>query len=82
MLEEVEFPLGTNGQDAQFIRGGVPPHRYVRFRGVGALHRAGPVHRSGGGVGCRQPHLHHAAGGAGSREDGSGIDAPMCPCLV
>ena len=25
VLEEVEFPLGTNGQDAQFIRGGVPP---------------------------------------------------------
>ena len=40
------------------------PHRYVRFRGVGALRRAG-LHRSGRGTRCRQPHFHHAAGGAG-----------------
>ena len=46
-------------------RGDVHHDRYVQLRGVGALHRAGPVHWSGRGTGCRQPHLHHAAGGAG-----------------
>ena len=59
-------------------RGVVPPHRYVRFRGVGALHgaaRGGNVHRSRRGAGCGQPHLHHPAGGAGPESGGfSGID--------
>ena len=55
---------------------GVHRGRYVRLRGVGALHRArgGDVHRSGRGAGCRQPHLHHPADGAGPREDVSGVD--------
>ena len=65
VLEEVEIPLAANGQDARFIEESVHPHRYIRFRGVGALHRAGSVHRSGRGARCRQPHLHDAAGGAG-----------------
>ena len=59
----------------------VPGHRYVGLRGVGSLYCAGRriVRRSGGGAGCRQPHLHHAAGGAGSREDSSGIDGGGVP---
>ena len=60
-------------------------HRYVRFRGVGALQcaRGGDVYRSGDGGGCRQPDLHHLAGGAGSRGDVSGVAAPvvMSPVL-
>ena len=47
------------------------------LRGVGAL-RCGwgrVVHRRGSGNGPRQPYLHHASGGAGPRDAGSGIDA-------
>ena len=46
--------------------------------GIRALHgtaRGGDVHWSGRGAGCRQPHLHHAAGDSGGERDGcSGID--------
>ena len=76
VLEEAEIPLEANGQEARYIDGVVPPHRYVRFRGVGALHRARgrDVHRSGRGTGFRQPDLHDLAGGAGSRETVPGVD--------
>ena len=85
-----ELPLDERGRctrrDGDFSggqRAGSPVHRgdvhhdrYVQLRGVGALHRAGPVHWSGRGTGCRQPHLHHATGGAGPESGGfSGIDA-------
>ena len=78
VLEEAEIPLEANGQEARYIEELFPPCRYIRFRGVGALHRTGPVHRSGGGTRCGQPHLHHAAGGAGGpdgrRRPGSGLE--------
>ena len=70
-------PSGGLRAGSPVHRGVVPPHRYLRFRGVGALQRAtrgGGVHRSGRGSRCQQPDLHHATGGAGSREDVSGID--------
>ena len=53
VLEEVEIPLAANGQEARFIQEVFTPCRHIRFRGVGALHRARAVHRSGGGTGCR-----------------------------
>ena len=74
-------------------RTGVPvPRRDVRLhrcrcvglRGIGALHgaaRGGNVHRSGRGDRCRQPDPHHAAGGAGAREDGSRIDKGSDPVV-
>ena len=72
-----EYP--SSGQRAVVLvhRRGVHRGRYVRFRGVGALHRArgGSVHRNSVGAGCCQPDLHHIAGGAGPREDFSGVDA-------
>ena len=85
-----ELPLDERGRctrrDGDFSggqRAGSPVHRgdvhhdrYVQLRGVGALHRAGPVHWSGRGTRCQQPDLHHAAGGAGGESGGfSGIDA-------
>ena len=70
-----EHPSGGQRADGLAHRPGVPRRRYVRLRGVGALRcgRGGAVQRRGPGNGPRQPHLHHAAGGAGPREDGSGI---------
>ena len=53
VLEEVAISLEVNGQEARYIEELFPRHRYVRFRGVGALHRAGDVHRNRGGAGCR-----------------------------
>ena len=41
----------------------------------------GDVHRSGRGDRCRQPDPHHAAGGAGAREDGSRIDKGSDPVV-
>ena len=58
-------PSGGQRAGGPVHRRDVHHDRYVRLRGIGALHRAGPVHWSGRGAGCRQPHLHHAAGGAG-----------------
>ena len=45
----------------------VHDERHDGLRGDGALHGAGgrEVHGIGGGGGCRQPHLHDAAGGSG-----------------
>ena len=65
VLEEVEIFLGANGQEARYIEELFTGHRYVGLRGVGALHGARPVHRSGRGDRCRKPHLNDAAGGAG-----------------
>ena len=39
------------------------------------------VHRNRGGTRCQQPDLHHATGGAGSREDVSGIDKGRDPVV-
>ena len=56
VLEEAEISLAAYGQEARYIEELFPPHQYVRFRGVGALHRArgGGVHRSGRGARCQQ----------------------------
>ena len=74
--DDVSIPLAANGQSSWFINEAFPAADNVRFRGVGALHRAGgrDVHRSGLGAGYRQPDLHDLAGGAGPREDVSGVD--------
>ena len=76
LRDSASIPLEANGQTSWLIRPGVPRRRYVRLRGVGALRcgRGGAVQRRGPGNGPRQPHLHHAAGGAGSGDAGSRID--------
>ena len=78
-----EHPSGGQRADGLVHRPGVPRRRYVRLRGVGALRcgRGGAVQRRGPGNGPRQPHLHHPAGGAGSREDVSGIDKGRDPVV-
>ena len=77
VLEEGGDPSCSQRAGGPVHRRDVHKRRDVGFRGVGALHGAwgGDVHRSGRGTRYRQPDLHHAAGGAGSREDVSGIDA-------
>ena len=74
LRDSASIPLEANGQTSWFIDQAFPG-RYVRLRGVGALRcgGGGAVQRRGPGNGPRHPHLHHAAGGAGPREDGSGI---------
>ena len=77
VLEEEEISLEAQRTGGPVHRGDVYQYRYIGLRGVGALYgtaRGGDVHRSGRGARCGQPHLHHATGGAGSREDVSGID--------
>ena len=63
VLEEVEIDLAAYGQEAQFIEEMFTTTDTSNF--VGLVRCTGPVHWSGRGAGCRQPHLHHAAGGAG-----------------
>ena len=79
-----EYLSGGKRANVLAHRPGVPRRRYVRLHGVGALRCgwAGAIQRRGPGNGPRQPHLRHASGGAGPREDGSGIDARQCPCFV
>ena len=83
LLDAVPIPLAANGQQSRFIDEMFPATDTSDF--VGSVRctsaRRRIVHRSSGGARCRQPHLHHAAGGAGAREDVSGIVA-RCPCLV
>ena len=78
-----EFPSGGQRANVLAHRPGVPRHRYVRLRGIGALRcgRRGAVQRRGPGNGPRHPRLHDLAGVSGGREDVSGIEA-RCPCLV
>ena len=78
-----EYPFGGQRADVLVHRPGVPRRRYVRLRGVGALRCGwgGAVQLRGPGNGPRQPHLHHAAGGAGPGDAGSGIDAGSVPGL-
>ena len=40
VLDDVSIPLAANGQSSWFIDEVFTGRRYVRFRGVGALHRA------------------------------------------
>ena len=69
LLDAASIALEANGQTSWFIDQAFPAARYVRLRGVGALRcgGGGAVQRRGPGNGPRQPHLHHAAGGAGSQ---------------
>ena len=82
VLDDVSIPLAANGQSSWFIDAAFTAAdtsaswgRYAAMRGDGDVHRRGP------GAGCRQSHLHHTSGGAGPREDGSGIDAGSVPVL-
>ena len=78
LLAAASIPLEANGQTAWLIDQAFPAADTSRLRGGGALRcgRGGAVHRRGPGNGPRQPHLHHAAGGAGPESGGfSGIDA-------
>ena len=83
VLEEVEIPLEANGQEARYIEELFPRTDTSDFvesvRCTAA--RGGGVHRSGRGTRCQQPDLHHATGGAGSREDVSGIDKGRDPVV-
>ena len=76
VLDDVSIPPCGQRAVVLVYQRGVHRCRYVRLRGVGALCRARgrDVHRSGRGAGCRQPHLHDAAGSAGPRENVSGVD--------
>ena len=83
VLDDASIPLAANGQSSWFINEVFTGADTSDF--VGSVRCTAPgkgdVHRSGRGAGCRQPHLHDFAGGAGPREDFSGIVA-RCPCLV
>ena len=78
LRDSASIPLEANGQTSWLIDQEFPAARYVRLRGVGALHgatRGGDVHRRGRGARCQQPDLYDTAGGAGPGDAGSGIDA-------
>ena len=83
LLDGASIPLEANGQTAWLIDQAFPDTDTSDFRRVGALQcaRGGSVYRRGPGNGPRHPHLHDASGGAGSREDVSGIDAGSVPVL-
>ena len=83
ILLNLTVPSGGQRADILVHRPGVPRRRYVRLRGVGALRcgGTGAVQRRGPGTRCQQSDLHHAAGGAGSREDVSGIDKGRDPVV-
>ena len=77
VLEEAEITLEAKRQGSLVHRAVVHKRRYIRFRGVGALHvtaRGSDVHRSGRGARCRKPHLYDAAGGAGPEMTSPAID--------
>ena len=69
VLEEVQLDLGGDRQEAQFIEEMFTATDTSDFVGVGALHGfiVRGVRWSGGGIGCRQRHLHHLAVGACAR---------------
>ena len=75
VLEEEEISLEANGQEARYIEEMFTSTDTSDF--VGSVRctatRGGNVHRSGRGTRCGQPDLYDPAGGAGSREDVSGI---------
>ena len=84
VLDDVSIPLAANGQSSWFINEAFPVADTSDF--VGLVRCAAPGEGMftgvGRGAGCRQPHLHDLAGGAGGREDGSGIDAGGARLLV
>ena len=77
VLEEAEIPLEANGQDAQFIEEIFTTTDTSDF--VGSVRCTGPDRFTGVAVELdgRQPNLHHAAGGAGPGDAGSGIDTAV-----
>ena len=64
VLEEAEIPLEANGQEARYIEELFTGTDTSDFVGSVRCTAPGPVHRSGRGTRCGQPHLHHAAGSA------------------
>ena len=79
VLEEAEITLEANGQEALHIERMFTNAETFDF--VGSVRCTTPaeggrdVHWSGRGARWRQPNLYDTAGGAGSRDAGSGIDA-------
>ena len=82
VLEEVGDPSGGQRAGGPLHRRGVHPHRYIRFRGVDALHTA-PRMFTGVAVELDAANriFTTLAGGAGSREDVSGINGGGVPEL-
>ena len=76
VLEEAEIPLEANGQEARYIEELFPRTDTSDF--VGSVRCTAPGEGAFTGVAVEldasNQHLHHATGGAGSREDVSGID--------
>ena len=76
MLDDVSIPLAPNGQSSWFIDEVFTGADTSDF--VGSVRCTTPGERVFTGVAvelvCRQPDLHHPAGGAGTREDVSGVD--------
>ena len=83
LLDGASIPLEANGQTAWLIDQAFPDTDTSDFAGSVRCSApgGGSVYRRGPGNGSRHPHLHDASGGAGSREDGSGIDAGSVPVL-
>ena len=83
LLDAASIPLEANGQTSWLIDQAFPAADTSDF--VGSVRcdavGEGAVQRRGPGNGPRQPHLHHAAGGAGPGDAGSGIDAGSVPVL-
>ena len=87
VLEETQIPLAANGQESQYIE------EMFTFTGadvsdfVGSVRCTVPAEGEGMFTGVaveideRQPDPHHAAGGAGAREDGSRIDKGSDPVV-
>ena len=83
LLDAASIPLEANGQTSWFIDQAFPAADTSDFAGSVRCDAVGEGRFSAVAleIGPRHPHLHDASGGAGSREDGSGIDAGGVPVL-
>ena len=76
LRDSASIHLEANGQTAWLIDQAFPSADTSDFTGSVRCGWGGAVYRRGPGNGPRQPHLHHASGGAGPGGGVSGIDAP------
>ena len=82
LRDSASIPLEANGQTSWLIDQAFPAADTSDFAGVRCdAVGEGAVQRRGPGNGPRHPHLHHASGGAGPGDAGSGIDAGSVPVL-
>ena len=83
LLDAASIPLEANGQTTWPIDQAFPSADTSDFVGSVRCDAVGEGLFSAVALemGPRQPHLHHAAGGAGPRDAGSGIDAGSVPVL-